>query len=276
MEPTQLTDRAVLALDGPGGRAFLQGLVTNDLDQLSPKTALYAALLGPQGKILFDFLLAETAGGTILIDCPAPARAGLARKLELYRLRAQVEIAPRDDLAVFAALSDSPPATFADPRHPSLPRRTIRATSSIPAPPAGPAEYHRLRFDLGIPEGADFGEGQVFALDGGLEELHAVSFTKGCYVGQELTSRMKHRGSDRKRILPVRAKEALPPPGTSVEADGQQIGQILAVDGTRGDSTSGFALVRLDRLKDDDTSLTAGATPVTLQMPAWLGLRHGK
>lgn len=276
MKPIHLTDRAILALGGPEARAFLQGLVTNDLGQLSHGAPLYAALLSPQGKILVDFLLAEDEDGTILLDCPAPARDGLARKLKLYRLRAPVRIDPRDDLAVFAALPDSPPLTFADPRHPGLPRRSIVAAARAPAGLPGPAGYHRLRLDLGIPEGSDFGQEQVFAMDGGLAELHAISFTKGCYVGQELTSRMKHRGTDRKRILPLTAKESLPPPGTAISAGDTQIGQVLAVDEATSDGARGFALVRLDRLADNDTPLTAAAIPVMLTLPAWLESRHEK
>lgn len=280
MEPVQLTDRAILALDGPEARAFLQGLVTNDLGPLSPEKALYTALLSPQGKILFDFLLAEAPDGTILLDCAAQAREALARKLGLYRLRAQVTINPRDDLAVFAALTGRHPVTFTDPRHPSLPNRTIAARAAMPTHLPGPGVYHRLRLDLGIPEGIDFGQEQVFALDGGLEELHAVSFTKGCYIGQELTARMKHRGTDRKRILPVTAKDSLPPPGTPITAGEQPIGQILTThdtdgQGTDGHGASGFALARLDRLAGNETALAADTIPVVLRVPAWLNPRHG-
>lgn len=275
MEPLHLTDRAILALGGPQAREFLQGLVTNDLGQLSPGNAVFAALLSPQGKILFDFLVAE-GDGALLIDCAAPAREALARKLGMYRLRARIEIESRDQLGVFAALEGHPDnrptpyaaraVSFDDPRHPGLPRRSIGAVAEMPTGLEGPAAYHALRRELGVPEGADFGSEKIFALDAGLDELHGVSFTKGCYVGQELTSRMKHRATSRKRILPVRAETgALPAPGTALRAGGQDIGEML----TSADN-GGFALIRLDRLDESNGPVTAGEIPVALVRPAWL------
>jgi folate-binding protein YgfZ len=279
MEPAQLTDRAVLALAGPEARGFLQGLVTNDLGRLSPETALYTALLSPQGKIAFDFLVVE-GDGALLLDCAADAREALARKLRMYRLRARIEIESRDQLGVFAGLAGHPdnrPApyawravTFDDPRHPGLPRRSIGALAEMPGNLQGPAAYHALRHQLGIPEGSDFGSEKIFALDAGLEELGAVSFTKGCYVGQELTSRMKHRATARKRILTVTSPRPLPPPGTPLVAGGQDIGEMLS-SGT----DKGFALVRLDRLAESNGPVTAGEITVALVRPAWLDQAHG-
>jgi folate-binding protein YgfZ len=278
MEPLHLTDRAVLALGGPQAREFLQGLVTNDLKRLAPGKALFSALLSPQGKILFDFLVAE-GDGALLIDCAANVREALVRKLRMYRLRAQVEIEVRDQLGVFAALAGHPEdrplayaaraISFADPRHPGLPHRSIGAMAEMPAGLPGPAAYHALRRALGVPEAGDFGSEKIFALDAGLEELNGVSFTKGCYVGQELTSRMKHRGTARKRILSVRADsaagKALPAPGTPVIAGGQDIGEMLTAD-----DGGGFALVRLDRLAENSGPVTVGEIAVTLIRPAWL------
>jgi len=277
MEPLHLIDRAILALGGPQAREFLQGLVTNDLGQLSPGKALFAALLSPQGKILFDFLVAE-GDGALLIDCAADAREALIRKLRMYRLRAQVEIEARDQLGVFVALAGHPDnrhtsyaaraVSFADPRHPGLPHRSIGAVAEMPADLPGPAAYHALRRELGVPEAGDFGSEKIFALDAGLDELNGVSFTKGCYVGQELTSRMKHRATARKRILSVRAApsdNALPAPGTPVHVGGQDVGEMLTSEG--GD---GFALIRLDRLAESSGPVTAGETTVTLVRPAWL------
>lgn len=267
MEPAHLTDRALLALTGPESGDFLQGLITNDVKALAPGKAVYAALLAPQGKILFDFLLARAKDGdgeAILLDCPASARETLARRLRMYRLRARIDIENRDDIGVFAGLVNNPAEaiTFDDPRHPGLPQRTIAPPG--PAPLAGPESYHALRRELGIPEGADFGSDKVFAMDAGLDELHGISFTKGCYVGQELTSRMKHRATSRKRILSVRADVPLPAPGTVLTANGRPIGEILSADGAHG-----FALVRLDWLADADTAM-AGQIAVALRRPAWL------
>ncbi len=129
----------------------------------------------------------------------------------------------------------------------------------------GPASYHAERLALGVPEGGDFGSDKIFALDGGLDELHAVAFDKGCYVGQELTARMKHRGTARKRILTVRADSALPPPGTTVTSDGHELGEIIATYGSEG-----FALMRLDRLDEAKASPTAAIVPITVIRPAWL------
>ncbi|HUB85563.1 MAG TPA: hypothetical protein VL971_07695, partial [Rhizomicrobium sp.] len=194
-------DRGVVALSGPDARSFLQGLITNDIDRLAPEKSIYAALLTPQGKILFDFLIADDGTGTILLDCPAASRDALIKRLSMYRLRAKVEIAPRDDLAVFASWDGSalPGQSFKDPRLPALGGRSIEPKAD------GKRGYLAHRLSLGVPEAADFGSDRMFALDAGLDELHAIAFDKGCYVGQELTARMKHRGTARKRLLLVQS-----------------------------------------------------------------------
>ena len=129
----------------------------------------------------------------------------------------------------------------------------------------GPGTYHAERLALGVPEGADFGSDKVFALDAGLEELHGVAFDKGCYVGQELTARMKHRGTARKRILSIKADGMLPPAGTAITSATLEVGEIISTYGAEG-----FALVRLDRLDEAKASLTAGTIAVTLARPPWL------
>ena len=267
MDALHLTDRAVIALEGPEARDFLQGLITNDLGRLAPGRALYAALLSPQGKILFDFLIAE-GDGALLLDVDAAKAAALAKKLALYRLRAKVAIDPRPQLGVYVGLDSAAAAravTFADPRLAALGPRSIGAVAEMPSGLPGPAAYHALRRRLGVPEGADFGSDHVFALDAGLDELGAVAFDKGCYVGQELTARMKHRGTARKRILPVTAAVPLPGPGTALAADGAGLGELVSVYGTEG-----FALVRLDRLEGIKSPVTAEKIPVALTRPAWL------
>ncbi|HTQ12343.1 MAG TPA: hypothetical protein VMH86_00605 [Rhizomicrobium sp.] len=264
----RLDDRAVIALTGPEARGFLQGLITNDIAALAPGKALYAALLAPQGKILFDFLLAE-GDGAILMDCAAPSAQALTKRLKMYRLRARVEIEPREQLAVLAEPGGPLPEAginFADPRHDGLGHRSIGARAEMPAGAAPGETYLMHRLDLGIPEGADFGSDRIFALDGGLDELHAVSFTKGCYVGQELTARMKHRGTARKRLLTLRGETALPAPGTALRAEGREIGEITSVYGTRG-----FALVRLDRLEEAGAAaIDADGARVSVIRPSWI------
>jgi hypothetical protein len=259
-----LEDRAVIALSGSDTRSFLQGLITNDIAMLSAGNPLYAALLTPQGKILFDFVLSEDAAGAVLIDCAASLRDTLVKRLTMYRLRAKIEITARSDLAVFASWEgDSPPHSVADPRLAALGQRAIAPRQGMPD---NTYLDHRLR--LGVPEGVDFGQDKVFALDAGLEELHGVSFEKGCYVGQELTARMKHKGTARKRLLPIGATDnaLLPAPGTAVAAGNVNIGEITSTYGTRG-----FALIRLDRAeKNGVADITAAGVAVNVTKPKWL------
>jgi folate-binding protein YgfZ len=267
MEPAHLTDRAVIAVTGPEARDFLQGLITNDIGNLHQGTALYSALLSPQGKILFDFFITE-GEGALLLDCAAAAQEALFKKLRLYKLRAKVELEMRSQLGVYGGLRAEAAAraiTFADPRHAALPARSIGALADMPKALAGPEAYHAARLALGVPEGADFGYEKIFALDGGLDELHAVSFEKGCYVGQELTARMKHRATARKRPYLIAADAALPTPGTPVVAHELEAGEIMTAHGK-----TGLALVRLDRI-DGPQAFTAGNIPVALTRPPWLG-----
>lgn len=274
MEPAFLDDRAIIAISGPEARDFLQGLVTNDVvDGLAPGIGLYTALLSPQGKILFDFFVTE-GEGALLLDCTRQARDTLLRKLKMYRLRARIEIEARDQLGVYSNLKGHPAnrevsyadraITFADPRLTEMGMRSIGAIAEMPAQLPGADSYHQMRLTLGLPEGRDFGSEKVFALDAGLEELHGVSFTKGCYIGQELTSRMKHRATARKRILAVTAQTDLPQTGTLARG-GNEIGEILSSYGPRA-----FALVRLDRLEEAQGGITAGEIPVELSRPKWL------
>jgi len=255
-KPCILTDRAVIAVAGAEAKTFLQGLVTNDVTKLTPEQPLYAALLSPQGKILFEFLL-YAEGDAVLIDCLAEARAALIKRLSLYRLRAKVEIASRDDLIVVA---DEGPL---DPRLARLGQRNILPSSTDTTD--GTDAYHDWRWDLGVPEGADFGSERIFALDGGLDELHAISFDKGCYVGQELTARMKHRGTDRKRLVPVASPLADLTTGAAVTAGDIELGTIMSAYGD-----AGFALIRLDRLAEASAAPTVAGVNVAIAKPDWL------
>ena len=235
----ELTSRAVVAVSGPEARPFLQGLVTNDVGKAAPGHAIYAALLTPQGKILFDFLIGES-DGALLIDCRKAARDGLVRRLTMYKLRAKVEIRVRDDLGVFIGEGT------ADPRLAALGPRAVMAR--IPAE-SGDAAYLSRRLDLGVPEGEDF------------------AFDKGCYVGQELTARMKHRGKDRKRLLPIATTDGKPLPGRDVPvtAGDVELGVIASVYGGRG-----FALLRLDRLEAAPAPLEAAGVRIAVTKPDWL------
>jgi folate-binding protein YgfZ len=256
-----IEDRAVIALSGLDARSFLQGLVTNDVDKVGPDRPAYAALLTPQGKILFDFLIVDDGASGLLLDCPAVSRDVLVKRLSMYRLRAKVEVAPRDDLAVFASWDGSalPGIAFDDPRLSALGRRSIAPKTE------GESGYLVHRLSLGVPEAADFGSDKMFALDAGLDELHAIAFDKGCYVGQELTARMKHRGTARKRLLRIEADSALTA-NTDLRAGGHSIGEIVSVyDG------QGFALIRLDRLEDaGDAAVEADGVTAHVTKQAWL------
>jgi len=274
MEAVLLDDRAVLAISGPQARDFLQGLVTNDIvGGLAPGAGLYTALLSPQGKILFDFLMTE-GDGALLLDVARDARDALLKKLKMYKLRAKLEIEARDQLAVFVDLKGHPQnrvvpyadraVSFPDPRLAALGMRSIGARAEMPANLPGPRAYHQHRLALGVPEGSDFGFEKIFALDAGLAELNGVSFTKGCYIGQELTSRMKHRATSRKRILTVRAEAPLPASG-AVTRGGTEIGELISTHGNIA-----FALIRLDRLEESQGDVTAAQIPVALHKPAWL------
>jgi len=274
MEAVLLDDRAVLAISGPQARDFLQGLVTNDIvEGLAPGAGLYTGLLSPQGKILFDFLVTE-GDGALLLDVARDARDALLKKLKMYRLRAKLEIEARDQLAVFVDLETHPQnrvvsyadraVSFPDPRLAALGTRSIGARAEMPNNLPGPRAYHQHRLALGVPEGGDFGFEKIFALDAGLAELNGVSFTKGCYIGQELTSRMKHRATSRKRILTVKAEAPLPASGI-VAKGGAEIGELISTHGN-----TAFALIRLDRLEDAQGDVTAAQIPVALHKPAWL------
>lgn len=268
MPIAHLEDRAVIAVGGAEARGFLQGLVTNDVEQLAPGRGVYAALLTPQGKILFDFFLVE-GDGAILIDCPAAARDALVKRLTMYRLRAKVTIEPRSQLAVLAEWGGDAAryaVAYPDPRVAALGSRAIIAEGEMRNDVIPAAVYHTHRLSLGVPEASDFGADRMFALDADLDELHAVDFAKGCYVGQELTARMKHRGKARKRLLALTASDEIPPVGTTVLANGKDIGEIAATYGPRG-----FASIRLDRLDETGGApVSAGSIAVELIKPSWL------
>ena len=261
MPIAHLEDRAVLAIAGPEARPFLQGLITNDVERLGVGVGVYAALLTPQGKILFDFFLVE-GDGAILLDCHVSARDALLKRLTMYKLRAKVTIEARDQLAVLAEW-DGEHARYAiayrDPRLASLGSRAIIAKGEMHAGLATAAIYHEHRLALGVPEAGDFGSDKMFALDADLDELSAIDFKKGCYVGQELTARMKHRATSRKRLLPVDGASAA---GDAVRAGGKEIGEVVS---------AGFALVRLDKLDEAaDAPVSIGSSEAKLIKPSWL------
>jgi tRNA-modifying protein YgfZ len=237
------TDRTVLRIAGPEARDFLQGLVTNDIGGLA-RGPVYAALLTPQGKYLFDFILLAD-GAAILFDVKADRAQALAQRLAMYRLRAKVEIAPAD-LAVVLGTGEAPEGAVADPRDPALGwRRYVAdpAAALAGTDPLDPADWQALRVARGVPEtGIELVPEDTYILEAGFERLHGVDFRKGCYVGQEVTARMRHKTELKKGLVPVAVDGEPPPPGTAITADGKPAGTLYSVAGGRG-----LAHLRFDR-----------------------------
>jgi tRNA-modifying protein YgfZ len=264
-----LEDRGVLAVSGPDRRAFLQGLVSNDVEKVSAERAVYAALLTAQGKYLHDFIMVEH-GEAIWLDAEAARLADLKRRLSMYRLRAKVAIEERPELAVAAIFGDGALAALGSPAEPgaaradangvmmtdprlnSLGARAILPRERIRAALAGRnlgetdfAAYDRHRLALGVPDGSrDLVLEKSILLEAGFEELHGVDWQKGCYIGQELTARTKYRGLIKKRLFPVRIDGPAPEPGALVTLDGGEAGEMRSSrDGI------GLALLRLDAIE---------------------------
>lgn len=271
-----LPSRAVLKVGGADARKFLQGLITNDIDKAQGGHAVHAGLLTPQGKILFDFF-AVPAGDGFLIDVAQDKAGELLKRLGFYRLRAAAEIAAAPALAVAAAWGGSPrlpegAIVYADPRLPELGFRLLVPTGTSAAElgcePAEEADYHALRISLGVPEGGlDYAFGDAFPHEALFDQLNGVDFKKGCYVGQEVVSRIEHRGTARKRIVPIEGVSALPVPGTSIEADGLPVGTLGSVSGA-----AGLALIRLDRAEEalaQAKALTTGGVKIALRRPTF-------
>jgi hypothetical protein len=259
-----LEDRGIVRVGGTEAAAFLHGLVTADIERLADGAIAFGALLTPQGKILFDFLV-HRRGGDWLLDCAREAAPDLARRLGFYKLRAKVEIEPREDLAVVAGAEDAP----ADPRLAALGPRAVLPAGE--APPPGAAGYHATRVPLGIAEAwRDFATGEVFPHEANFDLLDGVSLIKGCYVGQEVVSRMQHRGTARKRFLPCRLEGAAAAAGTEV------IGGWRVV-GAAGSAAGGYqlALLRLDRIDEalsGAVPLRAGEALLYPEIPDWADL----
>ncbi len=254
----RLPGRAVVGVQGSDSGHFLHNLLTADIEHLEPGAASYAALLSPQGKILFDMMVLRTPEG-FLIDCAASRSAGLVQRLGMYKLRARVEVSRRDDLSVGVSPAEVP-GGFRDPRSPDLGWRMIGT------PPPEEAEgYDAARIALGLADSeADLGSGEFFPHEANLDQLGGVSFKKGCYVGQEIVSRMEHRGTARSRILPVALDGAAPPSGTEVRAGEKLMGTLLSSAGH-----DALAQLRLDKLAETDAPLMADGVRLHVLKPRW-------
>ncbi|QFR34057.1 folate-binding protein YgfZ [Ancylobacter sp. TS-1] len=265
-----LKDRAVARIAGPDAVHFLDNLLTARTP--APGEARYAALLTPQGKIVADMIVLATEGG-FRLDVPRRTAADLLKRLQLYRLRAKVEIGLLDDLAVAVAWGGASPLVdtlaYDDPRLPALGRRfLLPAAEAAQIAMVPEAQWQAHRVALGVPEGgADFLYGDAFPHEADMDQLGGIDFDKGCYVGQEIVSRMQHRGTARTRVIPFALCGPPPAEGTPITAGGKSIGRIgSGVDGRA------LALVRLDRLEEARAGghvIEAEGAALVPERPGW-------
>jgi folate-binding protein YgfZ len=286
-----LDDRGLLAVAGDDRHDFLQGLISNDIQKATAERAIYASLLTAQGRYLHDFFVAEQ-NGTFLLDAEAARLDDLRRRLTLYRLRSKVTLAPLPDRVVVAlfgadalAALDLPAEpgrakafaggiVFVDPRISGMGARAVIQRERLEAIAAagfaaGPREaYDRLRASLGVPDGSrDLPVEKALLLENGFDELNGVDWKKGCYVGQEVTARMKYRALVRKRLLPVRIEGEAPAPGTAIMLDAEDAGEMRSAAGGWG-----LALLRLDvveKAEREGRPLAAGGASLTPLKPTW-------
>jgi tRNA-modifying protein YgfZ len=268
MKAAFLPDRGVVKVSGTDARDFLNGLVTSDLTLLRPGLGRFGALLTPQGKIIVDFLISEAPsghGGGLLLDCPRALAQALADKLGFYRLRAKVGVENlSDSLGVLAAWEGDPVVrpdlAFADPRSAAIGWRIFvpeelapKVADLIGADLVDSAAYEAHRIASGIPRGGlDFTYGDAFPHETNMDRLHGVDFDKGCYVGQEVVSRMQHRGTARTRTVRLVVDGPAPEPGTAIVAGDRPVGTMGSTAGHNA-----LALIRIDRATD---ALDAGMT----------------
>jgi len=288
-----LAERGLIALRGDEARALLQGVISTTIERVTPTSASYGALLTPQGKYLFDFILMQV-GDTLLLDTERDRVADLMRRLMLYRMRAKVEIEDRSEQFEVAAAVGDAAGTLGLPEQAGAARAAdggvvlidprLRALGGRAVLPRGSAAtvleamglaalphaaYEEARLALGIPDGArDLVIERSTLLESGFEELHGVDFDKGCFVGQELTARMKYRGLVRKRLMPVRLEGPPPPAGTQIRLHGKDAGEMRSSQGDQG-----IALLRLEQIAkaaEDGEPLLADTTKVVPAKPDWV------
>jgi folate-binding protein YgfZ len=264
----ELPDRGVLAITGEDRVSFLQGLVSNDVTQSAPGRAVWAALLTPQGKWLADFFILADAE-SLLLDCERAQMEMLAARLLRLRLRAKVAVVATG-LRVFVAWNGTPDAgalSVPDPRLPQAGWRILSDTAL--AATATAADWDRHRLSLGLPDGSrDLEAEKTVLLEAGFDELAGISWTKGCYMGQELTARTRYRGLLKRRLVPVAVTGDAPEPGTPVLKDGAEIGTMRSArDG------AGLAVLRLEALSAG--RLDCGGATLTPRIPAWMRLPEG-
>ena len=277
VQATALTQRGLLRAGGASARSFLQGLVTNNVEQVNESTTIYAALLTPQGKFLHDFLIVQI-GDALVLDLEVDRLQDLLRRLTMYRLRAAVDLVDvSKDLSVFAVfgdeadgLRDKLPGTFVrDPRSPLLGHRLYSDSGSPPdfaalgANIVDPEAYDVLRISAGVPDGSrDIPAEKAFPLEYGFDSLGAVSYEKGCYIGQELTARTHNRGKVKKALYRVRFETNVPTAGTAIRSGDTEVGEVLT-----GAGHYGLAHLRIDAAEANQ-QLYAGTSLIVERVEA--------
>lgn len=259
MPVARLDHRAAVSVTGEDARSFLQGLLTQDVETLAVGEVRYGALLGPQGRLLIELFLYGRPDG-VLIDCLADQRDALIQRLTLYRLRAKAQISADDRPILVAWGADAPSDWPTDPRLPGLGHRRIGDGQANASESAWLA--HQL--SLGVPDARDMKPDADYPIECDLDLLNGIAFHKGCFVGQETTSRMKRRGAIRTRLVPVTFDGLVPAAGTEVLNGDLRAGEVRS-----GQDGRAMALLRLDRIGG---FLTAGDMEVRADPPAWLGL----
>ena len=262
----RLPARGVLEISGTDRITFLQGLVSNDVQEAAPNRAVWAALLTPQGKWLADFFIL-TDGERLLLDCEQAQIPMLVQRLSRFRLRSKVELRDgSESLQVYAAWDGAPESggiAAPDPRLPQAGWRVL-ADTTLPCT-ATEEDWDRHRLALGLPDGSrDLETEKTVLLEAGFDELHGVSWTKGCYMGQELTARTKYRGLVKRRLVPVEVRGPLPGPGTPVFREDSEVGSMRS-----GRDGRGLAQLRLEAL---EARLTCGDATLIPRIPAWMAL----
>lgn len=288
-----LDHRGILEVAGADAREFLQGITSNDINRVGAENAVWTGFLTPQGKFQHEFFVAVSPESESLwLDCEAERREHLHKRLKVYKLRADVTLTPRPDLAVYALLGERSlglldlPAlegyarpfadgvVFVEPRLGALGARAILPAGSAAASLEAAgftfgdlADFDQQRMPLGIPDGSrDLEPERATLMESGFDELHGISWDKGCFMGQELTARMKYRGLAKKRLVPVRIEGPTPEPGTQVRRGNKVAGTVRsAVDGI------GLAVLKLDQIDADESAapLLAGDSTLTPRKPAW-------
>ena len=263
---TPLPERGVVAIEGDDRVAFLQGLVSNDIEAARPGHAVWAALLTAQGKWLADFFVFSD-DETLLLDCEADQVPMLIQRLSRYRLRMKATLRGAPEYLVHVAWPGRPDAAGISAPDPRLPDFAWRVLSREPlAATATQDDWDRYRLVAGLPDGSkDMEAERSVLLEAGFDELGGVSWSKGCYMGQELTARTKYRGLVKRRLVPVVVEGPMPPPGSSVLRDGAEVGTMRS-----GRDGIGLASLRLDALRQTlrcDQAILSPKTPAWMRLP---------